>query len=75
MSDLNNDERDSLIATIVENLTEKAQSGQPVDINAALDQHPDIATELREIWGTLMIANAVAPSSAASDGHIAADTF
>ena len=75
MPNLSDDDRDSLIATIVENLTQKTDRGEAVDINSVLEQHPEIASDIREIWGTLQIANAVAPLTHISDGDSNPDTF
>ena len=58
------DEGDSEIAKIIEDLSLKAERGESVDINAVAKQHPEIADDLREVWGALLIANAVTrPSS------------
>jgi serine/threonine-protein kinase len=47
------------LAQALSALTDRVQSGEPVDLEQACREHPELATELRELWGTVMVANAV----------------
>ena len=57
-----NVEHDEQLALLLADLTDRVQAGEAVDIAAACSEHPDLAGELRELWGAVMIAN-VAGSS------------
>jgi serine/threonine-protein kinase len=57
--------RDELLATVLAELTDRAQGGDEVDIDAACRQHAEIADELRLLWGAVMVADAA--GSHASD--------
>ncbi len=51
-------------------LTDRVQRGEGVDLDQACREHPELAAELRELWGTVIVANAVG-SAASTD--LAAD--
>jgi hypothetical protein len=59
------DDRDSRLAALLDELTEAARTGSPPRLDQVAKRHPDLADELRELWGTVMVAGAVA--SATSD--------
>lgn len=59
-----NVQRDEQLALLLADLTDLANSGQHVDIERVCDEHPDLADELRELWGAVMIADAAASSEA-----------
>lgn len=59
------DDRDSRLAALLDELTEAARNGSPPPLDEVARQHPDLADELRALWGTVMVAGAVA--SATSD--------
>lgn len=48
-------------------LTDRVQRGEEVNIEQTCHAYPELAVELRELWGTIMVANAVG-SDAASAG-------
>lgn len=51
--------RDEQLADLLAELSERAQAGEPVDINAVARQHPELGGELIELWGAVMLANAI----------------
>jgi len=68
----NQDER---LALLLAQLTDQAQLGEAVEIEEVCCQHPDLADELRQLWGAVMVANAaVRPSAIQTLGH-AGDTL
>jgi serine/threonine-protein kinase len=57
--------QDEFLAQLLADLTEQAQRGVAVDIEAVAKQHPDLATELRSLWATAQFADDL--------GHITVD--
>jgi len=51
--------RDQELAKLLAELTDRVRRGQPVDIEQAARQHPDLGEELRNLWGAVMLADAV----------------
>jgi eukaryotic-like serine/threonine-protein kinase len=56
-------DRDQQIAALISELTDRAQRGQPVDLEAECRQYPQLAAELRELWGVMAVARAAGSSS------------
>ncbi len=56
MSDDGND-RDRRLATILADLTDAVCRGEVVDFNAVCREHPDLAEELRKLWGTVLVTD------------------
>src|ERR1700754_2582793 len=53
----NNDAADSSqLVALVDQLLAKARAGSPVDIERVAAEHPDLAVELRELWGVAALA-------------------
>lgn len=50
---------DVLLATLLSELSDKAARGEEVDILEVAASHPDLAAELKELWGAVMIAKTV----------------
>lgn len=48
-----NEER---LATLLADLTDQAMRGETVDLDVACRAHPDLAGELRELWGAVLVA-------------------
>jgi serine/threonine-protein kinase len=55
-----NDER---LAVLLADLTDRAQSGEPVDIEEVCREHPQLSSELRQLWGAVMVVEAVGSHS------------
>ncbi len=55
----NDDPRDEQLAELLARLTERAAGGETVDIHAVAAEHSEFGEELVELWGAVMLANAV----------------
>jgi serine/threonine-protein kinase len=54
--------RDERLARLLEQLTRQLRQGQQPDLGAVARQHPDLAEELRALWGAVQFAEEFAPS-------------
>ena len=57
-----NIQHDEQLALLLADLTDQAHAGEVVDIQAVCNEHPDLAGELRELWGAVMMADAAGSS-------------
>ncbi|MBI1249670.1 protein kinase [bacterium] len=57
---IDQDQRDQQLAQLLDALTERVQRGEPVDLEDVIKQHPHLADDLKEVWGAVMLADAVA---------------
>jgi predicted Ser/Thr protein kinase len=57
-------DRDEELAQLLVRLTDCAQQGKPVDLEEACREHPELANELRGLWGAVLVADAAASASA-----------
>ena len=53
------DFHDEALAKLLEDLTERAAQGEVIDIAAVEKAHPQFAGEVRQLWGAVMLADAV----------------
>jgi aminoglycoside phosphotransferase (APT) family kinase protein len=53
------------LALVVSELTDGVQRGEAVDLEAECRRHPELAKELRELWGVIAVARAAGSNSAA----------
>ncbi|MGH7173835.1 MAG: serine/threonine-protein kinase [Gemmataceae bacterium] len=51
------EERDQRLAQLLAELSEQMRQGHPPDLDAVAAQHPDLAAELRELWGAMLLAD------------------
>jgi serine/threonine-protein kinase len=56
-------QREERLAILVGELTDRMQDGDNIDINEVCDQHPDLATDLRDLWGIMVVADAAGSHS------------
>ena len=56
-------DREEQLALLVAELTDRAQRGETVDLEAACRQHPQFAKDLRELWGVISIARVAGSNS------------
>jgi serine/threonine-protein kinase len=49
------EERDQRLAQLLAELSEQRRVGQAPDVNAVASQHPELADELRELWGAVLV--------------------
>jgi serine/threonine-protein kinase len=61
-------DHEARLAELLAELADRAQQGEIVDIDDAVRQHPDFADELRELWGAVMLADAVGNQASAAQG-------
>jgi len=54
------EERDQRLAHLLADLSEQMRQGQAPDLDAAAARHPDLAAELRELWGAVLFAEELA---------------
>ncbi len=50
---------------VVAGLTDRVQRGEQIDLQEACRAHPALADELRELWGTILVAHAIGSDSQA----------
>ena len=50
-------DRDEALASLIDRLTVDARAGRAADIDSAARAHPDLATELRELWAVAQFAH------------------
>ena len=50
-------DRDEQLALLISDLSEQARRGQTPDLDAAADRHPELASELRELWAVAQFAD------------------
>ncbi len=56
------EERDQRLAQLLADLSEQRRRGQAPDLDAIAVQYPDLAAELRELWGAVLLAEEFAHS-------------
>src|SRR6476620_4590631 len=52
------------LALLVSALSDRAQRGETVDLETECREHPEFASDLRELWGVIVVARAAGSSSA-----------
>jgi serine/threonine-protein kinase len=57
-------ERDEQLAVLLEELTAAAERGDADRVQRLAAEHPALADDIRDLWGAVMVASAVAQSSA-----------
>ena len=60
-------DRDARLACLLAELTDRAQKGEQVDMDAVCQRHEDLADELRGLWGAVLVADAVGSGSRPAD--------
>ncbi len=58
---------DALLADLLEKLTDRQRRGERVDLAEEIRLHPDLASEIRELWATVQIADEFASGDALGD--------
>lgn len=58
MSEQKDTPRDQQLADLLTQLTERQQTGAPVDLDQMASDHPDLSDELRQLWAAAQIAQA-----------------
>jgi serine/threonine-protein kinase len=65
------DARERRLADLLDALTDAARRGESPRFDDVAASHPDLAVELRELWGTVLVAGAVAAPTADLTGDAA----
>jgi serine/threonine-protein kinase len=52
------------LALLVSELTDRVQRGEAIDLETECKEHPRFASDLRELWGVIVVARAAGSSSA-----------
>ena len=65
MSDADHDQR---LADLLSDLTDKICRGEVVDFDSVCQQHPDLAEDLRQLWGAILVTDT---AGAAADQGVA----
>ena len=63
-------DREQLLAELVSDLADRLRDGAGVDIDAVAREHPELAADLRTLWGAVLLAHGLgsaAPPSRAGD--------
>jgi len=61
------EERELQLARLLTSLSERAARGQWIDLEREAAAHPQLADELRQLWGAVMLADAVGSQSARAE--------
>lgn len=56
------DERDQQLAVILSDLADRVARGEAVDLEQACREHADLASDLRNLWGAVLLTDAVGVS-------------
>jgi serine/threonine-protein kinase len=54
------DEREQRLARLLADLSDQVRQGRHPDLDAVAAAHPDLANELRELWGAVLLADELA---------------
>ncbi len=60
---MDDSEREEALAVLVGQLVDRMQRKEAVDFDSVCREHPELASELREVWGALIVTDAVAASA------------
>ena len=52
-------QREEKLAALLADLSERAAQGESIDIHAIAGQQPELGDELVQLWGAVMLANAM----------------
>jgi len=61
------DQTDQQLAELLDDLTLRVQRGEAVDLDVVSREHPHLADDLKEVWGAVMLADAVALNVSITD--------
>ncbi len=56
-------EREEALAVLVGQLLDRMQRKESVNFESVCRENPDLASDLREVWGALIVTDAVAASA------------
>ncbi len=65
---IGDDARDERLFALLEKLSDEVRAGASPNLELVARQHPDLADELRQLWGAVQIADAVAAQTSSMIG-------
>lgn len=66
-----NIDHDELLAELLESCLQRVRAGQPADLESVIVRHPQLATDLRELWAAAVLAEEFAIGDDTLDGPFA----
>src|SRR5687768_9396475 len=54
------------LALLLTDLTDRAQRGEKINLESVCRDHPELAAELRQLWGAVLVAEAAGSASVAN---------
>lgn len=69
------DESEQRLAILVSQLADLANKGEPIDLERACKDHPEFETDLRELWGTIVVTGAAAKEKGSLDDRSASEAI
>ena len=66
-------EHDQMLAAVLAKLADRQAAGETIDIRAVARAHPEVADELQELWGAVMLADAVGTHTSGASGATPGD--
>lgn len=67
------DPQEIKLANLVSQLADRIQAGENVEFESVCSEHPDLREDLREIWGTLVVTDAIAATARSSNNSQLSD--
>lgn len=67
-------DRDVKLAAVLDDLATQAGRGEIVNLESAASEHPEIADDLKELWGAVMFAEAIGAAAKSLPEETAADS-
>lgn len=58
------DRHDQALANLITRLADRANAGEQVDLESTCREHPEFDSDLRELWGTIIVTRAAADGMA-----------
>lgn len=58
--DLDDIDYEQRLASLITDYADRANRGEPVDLESAIKAHPEFETDFRDLWGTIVVTRAAA---------------
>ena len=70
---LGDDPHEIALANLVSQLADRIQQGEQLDFESVCSQNPEFREDLREVWGTLVVTDAIAAASIQVSSSLGSD--